>query len=141
MFDLEKAIQEWKKGFHKYQVFEDGIIADIELHLRDEFESQKKEGLDAEEAFRTAVAQVGSPESLSSEYNKNRLVKLNWRSPIRISRFMPALIWNYFKTALRKIRRHKVYSFINIMGLAVGMACCILILLWIKDELSFDKFH
>jgi putative ABC transport system permease protein len=141
MFDLEKAIQEWKKGFHKYPVFEDGIIADMEIHLRDEFESRKKAGLDAEEAFRAAAAQIGTPDTLSSEYNKNRLVKLNRRSPFRISRFMPALVWNYTKTALRKIRHHKVYSLINIMGLAVGMACCILILLWVKDELSFDKFH
>ena len=42
---------------------------------------------------------------------------------------------------LRNIKRHKVYSFINIIGLAIGMACCILILLWVQDELSFDKFH
>jgi len=48
---------------------------------------------------------------------------------------------NYLKTALRNIKRHKGYSLINIVGLAVGMACCILILLWVQDELSFDRFH
>jgi len=48
---------------------------------------------------------------------------------------------NYFKSAWRNIRRHKGYSFINIAGLAVGMAACLLILLWVRDELSFDKFH
>jgi putative ABC transport system permease protein len=48
---------------------------------------------------------------------------------------------NYFKIAIRNILRHKVYSFINIMGLAVGMACCILILLWVQDEMSYDRFH
>jgi len=48
---------------------------------------------------------------------------------------------NYLKVAVRNILRHKVYSFINIMGLAVGMACCILILLWIQDEMSYDRFH
>lgn len=48
---------------------------------------------------------------------------------------------NYLKIALRNLRRHKVFSFINIFGLAVGMACCIVILLWIQDEVSFDKFH
>ncbi len=48
---------------------------------------------------------------------------------------------NYLKTALRNILRHKGYSFINIAGLALGMACCILILLWVKDELSFDRYH
>ena len=48
---------------------------------------------------------------------------------------------NYFKIALRNLKRYKGYSFINISGLAIGMACCILILLWVQDELSFDIFH
>ena len=43
--------------------------------------------------------------------------------------------------AVRNIIRHKVYTLINLMGLAVGMACTILILLWIQDELSYDRFH
>jgi ABC-type antimicrobial peptide transport system permease subunit len=51
------------------------------------------------------------------------------------------MLRNYFKITVRTIKRSKVYSFINISGLAVGMACCILILLWVKDELSFDRFH
>lgn len=48
---------------------------------------------------------------------------------------------NYLKTAFRNLIKHKVYSFICIFGLSVGLACCILILLFIRDELSFDKFH
>lgn len=48
---------------------------------------------------------------------------------------------NYLKIALRNLKRYKVYSFINIAGLAIGMACAILILLWIQNELSFNKFH
>ncbi|MBN1273529.1 MAG: ABC transporter permease, partial [Candidatus Aminicenantes bacterium] len=52
-----------------------------------------------------------------------------------------AMFKNYFKITLRNIRKYKMFSFINIMGLAVGMACCILILLWVRDELSYDKFH
>ena len=52
-----------------------------------------------------------------------------------------AMLKNYIKITWRNIRNNKIYSLINIMGLAVGMACCILILLWVQDELSFDKFH
>ncbi len=48
---------------------------------------------------------------------------------------------NYFKVSLRNIRRHKGFSFINIAGLALGVACCLLISLWVLDELSYDKFH
>jgi putative ABC transport system permease protein len=48
---------------------------------------------------------------------------------------------NYLKIALRNILKYKAYSFINIFGLAVGMASCILILLYVHDELSYDKYH
>ena len=48
---------------------------------------------------------------------------------------------NYLKTALRNLIRHKTFSAINIVGLAVGMACTILILLWVQDELSVDQYH
>ncbi len=48
---------------------------------------------------------------------------------------------NYLKIALRNIKRNKGYSFINIAGLAIGMACCILISIWVLDELSYDHFH
>ncbi len=48
---------------------------------------------------------------------------------------------NYFKTAFRNITRNKVYSFINIAGLSLGLACAMLIMLYVKDEVSFDRFH
>ena len=51
------------------------------------------------------------------------------------------MIKNYFKTAWRNLIRGKSFSVINITGLAAGMAGAILILLWIGNEISFDKFH
>ena len=47
---------------------------------------------------------------------------------------------NYLVTALRNMARHKLYSFINISGLAIGLACVIFVLLFIRDELSYDKW-
>jgi hypothetical protein len=49
------------------------------------------------------------------------------------------MLKNYIIVAVRNILRHKVYSIINIAGLSVGMACTILILLWVQYELSFDR--
>jgi putative ABC transport system permease protein len=49
------------------------------------------------------------------------------------------MLKNYLKIAFRNLFRHKTFSIINIVGLAVGMACTILILLWVLDELSYDK--
>ncbi len=51
------------------------------------------------------------------------------------------MLKNYFKIALRSLRRNKTYSFINITGLAVSLAVCILLVLWVNDELSFDGFN
>ncbi len=48
---------------------------------------------------------------------------------------------NYLKIAFRNLRRHKGYAFINMAGLALGIACCILILLWVKDEMATNRFH
>lgn len=51
------------------------------------------------------------------------------------------MIKNYFKIAFRSLIYNKVYSFINILGLTLGMTCAVLIILWIQDELSYDSFH
>lgn len=48
---------------------------------------------------------------------------------------------NYFKIALRNLRKNKVYAFINVTGLAMGMACALFILAYIKNEMSYDRFH
>ncbi|MGB2905488.1 MAG: ABC transporter permease [Candidatus Aminicenantaceae bacterium] len=48
---------------------------------------------------------------------------------------------NYLKSALRNLFKHKGYSLINIVGLAIGMASCLLILLYVRHELSYDAFH
>jgi putative ABC transport system permease protein len=48
---------------------------------------------------------------------------------------------HYLTIALRNFRKHKVYSAINLLGLAIGIACCLLILTYIKDEWTYDRFH
>lgn len=82
---------------------------------------------------------------------KGKWKALHWLF-VQFARSVPSLIFSYFLwsltmfknhviLALRNIRKYKIYSFVNIVGLAVGMACCILILLWVQDELSYDQFH
>jgi putative ABC transport system permease protein len=51
------------------------------------------------------------------------------------------MIKNYFKTALRNLRKNKLYTFINVLGLTTGISSCIFLGLYIGDELSYDKFH
>jgi putative ABC transport system permease protein len=84
-------------------------------------------------------------------HQKGKIRAIGWYI-IQISKLLPSyfknyttwsltMISNYLKIAARNIKKYKTYSFINITGLAIGMACVILILLFIQDELSYDRFH
>ena len=48
---------------------------------------------------------------------------------------------NYFKTTVRSLWKNKGYSFLNIFGLAIGIACAGFIFLWVEDELGCDQFN
>ena len=140
-FDLENAVREWKKEFRKQETLDDGALADMELLLRDAYHAQRRRGLDEDEAFRAAVALVGPASSIAFEYEKNRAVNINRRSPFRPTRFMPALVGNSLKVAWRRILRQKGYSFLNVAGTAAGLTCVILIALYVRHELSYDRYH
>jgi len=71
---------------------------------------------------------------------------------MQILRTIPRAIYNWlywsfvmftnsYKVTVRNFLRQKLFSFINLLGLAVGMACCILIISYVHFELSYDKFH
>jgi len=91
-------------------------------------------------------------ETFQVQVHEQGLLRAQWWYRVQLFKALPPLLndiiyWratmfkNYMKTALRNIRKHKIYSFINIGGLAVGMACCFFIFLWVKNELSYDQFH
>jgi len=140
MFNLENEIRNWLRALRGSKNLEDSDIAELESHLRDEIDHQIERGLDEEAAFCVALEKSAPVDILRQEYEKAKLYER--RYPFwHPSQVMPSLIWSYIKIALRKIRRHKTYSFINVAGLAVGMSACILILLWVQNELSYDRFH
>src|SRR5215813_13144526 len=51
------------------------------------------------------------------------------------------MIKNYFKIALRHLWRNRLYTFVNVIGLSIGMTCALLAMLYVHDELSYDRFH
>jgi putative ABC transport system permease protein len=68
--------------------------------------------------------------------------------PVLLKNFKPiptfnhhAVYKNYFKVAYRNLIKKKAYSFINIFGLGLGIACCMLIFMYVSDELSYDNYH
>lgn len=51
------------------------------------------------------------------------------------------MIKNYFLIAIRNLKKYKGYSLINILGLSIGIACCVIIMLYVRNEISFDEYH
>ncbi len=51
------------------------------------------------------------------------------------------MLKNYFKISIRNLKKDKIHAFINVTGLAVGLACCLLIMLFVRNEWSYDRFH
>ena len=94
---------------------------------------------DLEERFQYLVQKQG--ERRARTWYRWQALLLAFLAVINNTVWSCIMFKSYVRTAFRNIQRYKGYSLINIIGLALGMACCILILLWAKDELATDKFH
>ncbi|MBN1274041.1 MAG: ABC transporter permease [Candidatus Aminicenantes bacterium] len=140
-FDLQKAIQEWKKTLFKDPGLEEGHIIEIEEGLRDEIEELVEGGMSEEEAFSRITGEMAPAEVLGSEFYKVRTRRRSGRPPWQKPKLMPALFWHYLKIALRKVKRQKGYTFINVAGLSVAMACFLLMMTSVQFDLSYDRFH
>ena len=141
MFDLERAIADWKRDMRRKEAVQDGDLMELEGYLRDKVEDLLEKGAGEEEAFRKVEAEFQKAAELDDDYFRARTTRRNGRPPWRTPRFVPALAWQYLKILLRKSRRRKIYSIINIGSLALGLAVCLLALLWIWNEAGFDRFH
>jgi putative ABC transport system permease protein len=140
-FDLDKALAQWSRKMRRSGALEDGMIAELEAHIRDEVEDLVGEGRILENAFHEVTASIESADIVGREYHKTYARGLFTPPPFQPGGFSPALLLNSIKVSLRKMRRQKWYSLISVTGLAVGIACSILILLWVRHELSYDRFH
>jgi len=141
MFNLNKEIKAWKSSLRKYQSMEDGYIDELGNHLRDEIDSIVSEGKSLEEAFTLAVKKMGDVEGISSEYYRTETQKIYSRPPWKANRFLPPMLSHYLRIGVRQLTRNKGYTFINILGLAVGLACVILLTLFVQFELSYDSYN
>ncbi|MEM1134632.1 MAG: ABC transporter permease [Bacteroidota bacterium] len=84
-----------------------------------------------------------SPKKAKQKYTKSviRHFRPDFIKPISVNIIDQTMFQNHFKIAWRHIVKKKLYSFINITGLGVGMACCMMIFLYVKHELSYDQYH
>jgi putative ABC transport system permease protein len=141
MFDLEQAVAEWLKAMRRKQSLHDGDMAELEAHLRDKVEDLVELGLEPQEAFRRAREEFDRAAELDGDYYRARTTRRNGRPPWRAPGLMPALAWHYLKVMARKGRRQGLFLGINIVGLALGLAVCLLAVFWIANETGYDRFH
>ena len=142
MFNLNNAILDWKKSLYKNPSLEDGYIQELESHIRDKIEDYINKGISEKEAFEKAKEEIGGARKIGAEFFKTDTKNMvtgrpSWQTP----RWVPVLFWNYFKTSMRYFRKEKLYTFINVLGLAIGITAAAFIAMYVFNQLSFDTFH
>ena len=139
-FDLERAISTWRNTVKRNRAFLSEDLDELESHLRDAVEELQEEGLETYEAWREALRRTGNQVELASEFDKVRYGASRRQERTRLDiRWTLAMLGNYLRTSWRHMGKHKVYSAINLGGLAVGLAGCLLMALFIQQELSVDR--
>jgi len=110
VFDLDKAVVEWSRKMNRRGELEDGMIVELEAHLRDEVEELVGQGMSLEDAFHKVTASVESADVIGREYYKTYARSFFLTPPQRSGGLSFALLLNSIKVSLRKIRRQKWYS-------------------------------
>ncbi len=141
MFDLDKSLAAWRQAYNKQQAFSADDLDELEQHVRDQVAALTNGGMAPADAFNQAMREMGGQENAIREYDK-----VFWAKARRENRLQSVLQWrlgmlkNYMFVALRTMRKQKVYTALNIVGLAVGIACFVLIIRFVQYEFSFDRF-
>jgi hypothetical protein len=142
MFNLETAISTWKRLLELIRSFRKDDIEELERHIRDVVRDKVADGMSEEEGYRTAIKQIGDIVGLESEYRKVYWDKVFSNKGVIAELTLEwNMFFNYVRIAVRNLWRNKGYTFINVFGLAAGLACVLLIGLFILDEISFDRHN
>ncbi|MEP2669429.1 MAG: ABC transporter permease [Cyclobacteriaceae bacterium] len=136
-FNLEQALAQWKKSLNKYEGFEPGTKEELLSHINDAIDDLVNQGYTEEKAFHKVTQEkIGDLAGLSKEYYKAKSLDASSHSKRSSS-----LATNFIKVALRNIIKSRPHSYINLIGLAIGLASVIMISVYVFSELSYDKFH
>lgn len=141
-FNLAKAIAAWQRTLEHNRAFLKEDREELEAHVWDYLERLQAEGYSDEEAWTQVMHRMGDYGAVETEYRKVFWVKLRHKQEmLKTYLWEMAMFKNYLKIASRNLIKHRGYTFINVSGLALGMACCLLILLFVRHELSYDRYH
>jgi len=141
-FHFEHAVAAWRQRFAARGGFLPEDLDELERHLRDHAAHAQRAGADPESAFHAAVVAIGDMAGAEAEYKKVYRGKVQRRLGLMHELTATiAMFRNYLKTTLRGMVRRKGYAAINVVGLAVGLACCLVIFQYVASEYSYDRFH
>ncbi len=137
-FDIDQAVQEWRRKLQKYKGMEPGFVEELASSLYDRYEEYLIRGESEEQAFEKAKkAVMPNPRTASLEFEKASSYGNLYT--VSMSGFI-FLLPNYFKVATRNLMRKRFYNLINFVCLAVGIGCAALAVMYINYETSYDKF-
>ena len=110
----------------------EGIQDELIDHICSAVEAEMKQDVRFIDAYHTVLKSFGRASGLRETQKK--IIQYENKNP-------KSMLKNYFTVAIRNLRKHSFYSFINMAGLSIGIAVCFIILLFIFNELSYDKHH
>ena len=141
-FNLEWAIASWRRQYETRHTFGRTDLDELERHLRDQTAWFVEHGMPEEEAFRKAVAELGTVFEAEDEYRKVFWKKLRLHRQTRSE-----LSWRlqmglrYIRSGMRAFARQKVVSFINVFGLSVALASAVCTYIFVVSYMGMDHYH
>ena len=120
------------KDLHQRGIIIEGIRDEVIDHVCSAVETEMKKGTRFLDAYQEVIKRFGDTSGLQST---------QLQSTKSVNQKTTRMIRNYFVVAYRNLRKQSFYSIINVAGLAVGIASCIIILLYVRNETSYDKHH
>ena len=133
-FDLDRAISSWRNTLRYQDSVDSQDIDELEFHVRDQVKALMITGKSEEAAFNRAVSEMGLVHQIDEEYGKN--YSLSTRIATRLS-----MIRYYVTLAYRNLKKDKLSSSINVLGLALSVSICVVIFLYVQGGSNIDRFH
>ena len=141
-FDMDRAVDMWRRGMEQRRTFSTEDLDELESHLIEYIDDLIGSGLSGEQAFHRASQALSKGDDVEDEFRKTRWRRAALRGRLgRDSVQEFAMVANYARIGLRNLRRQASYTLINVGGLALGIATCLMILLFVVHEFSYDRHH
>lgn len=137
---FDNAIKSWKHTLRAQAGLEPGMVAELEDHVRIRARELMEQGHEPAAAVEQAARELGTPSDISLDYAKTDRVR-SARLGDLLVKHLPLMWGHYLKTAYRHLKRNPLHTSINVIGLSVSLAVCVMILMFVLFHLSFDQFH